>query len=57
LVSKAFGNDQQLRRVLRNMAIRILTDEQRARYGRFTGTPTPDRSAVTTTVYISSGSR
>jgi Domain of unknown function (DUF4158) len=27
------------------MAIRILTDEQRARYGRFTGTPTPDTLA------------
>jgi len=24
------------------MAIRIQTDERRARYGRFTGTPTPD---------------
>lgn len=31
--------------VLRNMAIRILTDEQRARYGRFTGMPTPDTLA------------
>jgi hypothetical protein len=27
------------------MAIRILTDEQRARYGRFTGPPTPDTLA------------
>lgn len=27
------------------MAIRILTDEQRARYGRFTGTPAPDTLA------------
>jgi len=27
------------------MAIRILSDEQRARYGRFTGTPTPDTLA------------
>ena len=27
------------------MAIRILTDEQRARYGRFIGTPTPDTLA------------
>src|ERR1017187_3387968 len=27
------------------MAIRILSDEQRARYGRFTGTPAPDTLA------------
>jgi hypothetical protein len=27
------------------MAIRILSDKQRSRYGRFTGTPAPDTLA------------